>query len=49
MKLHAGEIDAFALGAAIGWFVTYFALTRDRRIIAKIKSNLELLALSTTI
>lgn len=44
MKLYAGEIDAFALGAALGWLVTYFVLTRDKRIVGEIKSKLELLA-----
>ncbi len=43
MKLYAGEIYAFALGAALSWLITYFYLTREKRIIAEIKSNLETL------
>jgi hypothetical protein len=43
MKLYAGEIYAFALGGALSWLATYFYLTREKRVIAEIKSNLDTL------
>jgi hypothetical protein len=44
MKLYAEEIYVFALGAAISWLATYFILTREKRMISRIKSELQSLA-----
>jgi hypothetical protein len=44
MELYDGEIDAFTLGAAIGCLATFFILTREKRAISRIKSDLQLLA-----
>jgi hypothetical protein len=44
MKLYAEEIDAFALEAAISWLATYFILTHEKRMISRIKSELQSLA-----
>jgi hypothetical protein len=44
MKLYADEFYAFALGAAISWVATYRALTKDRRLVAAVRSNINLLS-----
>jgi hypothetical protein len=42
MKLDAEF--SFALGAAISWLATYLVLTHEKRMISRIKSNLDSLA-----
>ena len=44
MKIYAGEIYAFMLGGALSWIATYLRLTNDKRAIARIKSDIELLS-----
>jgi hypothetical protein len=41
MRIYDSEIYAFILGAGLSWAVTYFSLTREKRLIDNIKRNVD--------
>ncbi len=45
MKITDHEVWAFLLGAGLSWLATYLSLTREKRIIAHIKHNVDWLGL----